>query len=118
MSVVQIRPWAPLLSLSLSLSLSLYVNRRADLAIRRIAVATQLLVFPPLGLQAIDVTSSASRIPSQPEISLLDHPVLAHFGRGAGAGDSTILKDIDVIGEPQALIGVLLDEDDRLSSLG
>ena len=54
------------------------------------------------------------QIPSQSEIGFLDHLVLAHFRRGSGAGDPAVVKDIDVIGELEALVGVLLDEDDRL----
>ena len=58
------------------------------------------------------------RIRSQPEIGLLDHLVLAHFRRCSGAGDPAVFKDIDVIGELEAVVGVLLDEDDRLPALG
>ena len=58
------------------------------------------------------------QIRSQPEIGLLDHLVLAHFRRCSGAGDPAVFKDIDVIGELEAVVGVLLDEDDRLPALG
>ena len=58
------------------------------------------------------------QIPSQSEIGFLDHLVLAHFRRGSGGGDPAVFKDIDVIGELEALVGVLLDEDDRLPVLG
>src|SRR5579872_6589483 len=59
-----------------------------------------------------------NRAPSQPEIGLLDHLVLPHFRRRSRAGDPAVLEDIDVIGELEALVGVLLDEDDRLPALG
>ena len=66
----------------------------------------------------IEMTFRDRQIPSQPEIGFLDHLVLAHFRRGSGAGDPAVFKDIDVIGELEALVGVLLDEDDRLPALG
>jgi hypothetical protein len=66
----------------------------------------------------VDMIFRDRQIPSQPEIGFLDHLVLAHFRRGSGASDPAVVKDIDVIGELEALVGVLLDEDDRLPALG
>ena len=73
--------------------------------------------FALIDLTLSEPNFSDCQIRSQPEIGFLDHLVLAHFRGGSGAGDPSVLKDIDVIGELEALIGVLLDEDDRLPAL-
>jgi hypothetical protein len=84
----------------------------------RLAAVARMAVLHPTVPEGIELIFGDRQKLSQSEIGFLDQLVLAHFRRGSGAGDPAVVKDIDVIGELEALVGVLLDEDDRLPALG
>jgi hypothetical protein len=50
---------------------------------------------------------------SEPEIGLLDRPVLSELRRGPGADDPAVFQHVDSIRQSEAVMHVLLDQQRR-----
>ena len=54
----------------------------------------------------------------EPEIGLLDDRIIANLRLRAGANDPAVFQDVDAVSEPQALMHVLLHQDDLTVTRG